>query len=64
MKTEKIVIEISAGKSIEEVREILHDVADMYGKSLPRKQIITAQEYLRNSIWPEDLEETLKSSPK
>lgn len=64
MKTEKIIIEIPAGKSVEEVREILYDVARMYGKSLPREPILKAEKYLRNSVWPKDLEGVLKGPAK
>ncbi|RPD37883.1 hypothetical protein [Chitinophaga barathri] len=59
MKTKKIIIEIPADKTLEEVQEILRDVANMIGKSIPRHRIAKAEEYLKNSVWPEGLEALL-----
>lgn len=60
MKTENIIIEIPAGKTTQEIQEILRDVANMIGKSIPRRRIAIAKEYLKNSSFPEDLEEVLR----
>ncbi|WP_346320060.1 hypothetical protein [Chitinophaga sp. YIM B06452] len=56
MKTEKIIIEIPTGKTDEEVRQILRDVANSFGKSIPRERIAKAEAHLRNSVWPEGIE--------
>jgi hypothetical protein len=62
MKNGKITIEIPAGKTDEEVKEILKNIADTIVKSMPRRRIEEAERLLRNSTWPEDIEEVLNGS--
>ncbi|RPD37885.1 hypothetical protein [Chitinophaga barathri] len=59
METKKIIIEIPIGMPVETRDRLVKLALSLIGKTVFPQRLAKAEEILRNSVWPSNLEELL-----